>query len=74
MYENLEKRREKKKSYFLNALMVFIVLMETYLHERSFFVSFDQFVVNRHNRVDYTFGSICVEMPFSGINCFCIRT
>jgi len=48
--------------------------METYLHKHSFFVSFDLFVVNHHNCIDYTFGSIRVEMPFSGINRFCIRT
>jgi hypothetical protein len=74
VYKNLEKEEKILNYYFFKSINGFFGLMETYLHEHSFFISFDLFVVNRRNHIDYTFGSIRVEMPFSGINCFSIRT
>jgi hypothetical protein len=50
--------------------MDLIVLLETYLHECSFLVSFDQLVVKHHDCIGDPFGNIGVEMPFSGINRF----
>jgi hypothetical protein len=50
--------------------MDLIVLLETYLHELSFLVSFDRLVVNRHDCIGDPFGNIGVKMPFSGIKHF----
>ena len=50
--------------------MDLIILLETYLHECSFLVSFDRLVVNRCDCIKNAFGNIGVEMPFTGINRF----
>jgi hypothetical protein len=50
--------------------MDLIILLETYLHECFFLVSFDRLVVNRCDCIKDAFGNIGVEMRFTGINRF----